>query len=38
MGGRSVAFSRGGKTLAAGTESGTIILWDVETGQIVRRF
>jgi len=28
-----VVFNRDGKTLASGSSDGTIILWDVETGQ-----
>jgi RNA polymerase sigma factor (sigma-70 family) len=35
---RSVSFSRDGRYLAAGGESDTIMLWDVATGQVVRRF
>jgi RNA polymerase sigma factor (sigma-70 family) len=35
---RSVSFSRDGRYLAAGGDSDTIMLWDVATGQLVRRF
>jgi WD40 repeat protein len=30
----SVAFSPDGKTLASGSESGAITLWDVPTGKV----
>ena len=33
----SVAFSRDGKTLAAGSTNGTVRLWDVTTRQQARR-
>jgi RNA polymerase sigma factor (sigma-70 family) len=34
----TVAFSRDGKTLAAGTDTGTVLLWEVLTGAERRRF
>jgi WD40 repeat protein len=35
---RAVAFSPSGETLASCEENGTILLWDVTTGQIVARY
>jgi WD40 repeat protein len=35
---RSIGLSPDGKTLAAGSSDGTIRLWDVETGNLVRQF
>jgi WD40 repeat protein/tetratricopeptide (TPR) repeat protein len=35
---RSVAFSSDGQTLASGAWDSTVLFWDVETGQNLRRF
>lgn len=34
---RSVQISPNGHLLAAGTRSGTVVVWDIETGDVVRR-
>ena len=35
---RSVSFSPDGSTLAAGARDGTILLWDVSTGEVIATF
>ena len=37
MGVRALAFDPAGDRLASGDEGGTVVLWDVDNGQIVRR-
>jgi WD40 repeat protein len=38
VGGRSLVFAPDGKTLAASTDSGLVLLWDAVTGKELRRF